>query len=207
MFNVTAIRALATVFVATAVQGCDVEGASQPKSMPDVDWRLTREGVLALDAVTGKTLAEVTLPRWLWVTEQYACAPVLAKGPQGEAVVTSNVTTTLWRVDARSFEVAVEEPAGTEDNGMEFGFSGLAYSPEQGAFFAVGTVPGSLWRIDPRLRQARKIALSEPLPARCGAAPRTVMQGQARLVSLCIAGRSVNLSVDQRTGYVNGRPC
>ena len=207
MLNAIARKPLIALLVAAVLEGCDVEGASRAQPVADVDWRLTRDGVVALDAATGRVLAETRLPDWLWVGEKYACAPVLAKGPQGEAVVTSNVTTTLWRIDPRSFEASVHELAGTEEKGMEFGFSGLAWSAEQGAFFAVGTVPGSLWRIDPELRQARKIAISEPLPARCGAAPRSVARKPGRLVSLCIGGTTVNLALDQRTGYVNRRPC
>ena len=178
MLNGTARKILSAVISAWMVEGCDVEGASRAASPASIDWRLTRNGVVAFDAMTGQQRAEIALPDWLWVSEPYACAPVVAQGPQGEAVITSNVATTLWRVDPRSFEVTVHELAGVEDRGIEFGFSGLKYLPEQGAFFAVGTVPGPLWRIDPQLRQARKITASEAL------------------------SRGL-----RRTSYVGGRPC
>jgi hypothetical protein len=207
MLNGTARKVLSAVISACMVEGCDVEGASRAQSAPDIEWTLTRNGVTAVDAATGKIRAEVPLPEWLWAKEGYACAPVVARGPQGEAVITSNVTTTLWRVDPRTFEVTVHELAGVEDRGIEFGFSALAYSAEQGAYFAVGTVPGSMWRVDPNLRGAQKIAVSEPIAAGCGQAPRVMAQKPSRVVSLCIGGTTVNLAADQRTGYVNGRPC
>jgi hypothetical protein len=178
MLNGTARKLLFAVISACMVEGCDVEGASRAQPAAEVDWRLTREGVVAVDAASGNIRAEIKLPDWLWAKEPYVCAPVVARGPQGEAVITSNVTTTLWRVDPRSFEVTVHEPAGADDRGIEFGFTALTYSPEQQAFFAAATVPGPLWRIDPQLRQARKITASEAL------------------------SRGL-----RRTGYVSGRPC
>jgi len=207
MLNAIACQSLIAVLVAAALAGCDVEGASRAQSPPGVEWRLTRDGVAAVDAASGKINAQIALPGWVWVKDAYACAPVVARGPQGEAVITSNVTSTLWRVDPRSFQVSVHELAGVEDRGIEFGFSGLAYSAEQGAFFAVGTVPNSVWRIDPELRRAQKISVSEPIQPRCGEAPRVVAHKPSRVVSLCIAGTTLNLAADQRTGYVNGRPC
>jgi len=207
MLNAIASRRLIAALMAAALEGCEVEGASRAQPLPDVEWRLTRAGVEAVDPASGKINAQVTLPGWLWVEATRACPPVVARGPRGEAVITSNVTSTLWRVDPRSFQVSVHELAGAEDRGIEFGFSGLAYSAEQGAFFAIGTVPDSVWRIDPDLRRAQKIALSEPIRPRCGAAPRVVAQRPSRVVSLCIAGTTLNLAADQRTGYVNGRPC
>jgi len=132
-------------------------------------WILNSQGVFVYHTATGK-LVEVTLPSWQWVHPTYACPPDLAIGPNGEAVVTSNVVPVLWRIDPRTLAVSVHPLALDADNDKDVGFSGLVYSAEHSAFFAVSEVHGSLWRIDPSLRKGRKVALTEPRREACGVA-------------------------------------
>src|SRR5881396_1575300 len=81
-----------------------VAGCGQPASHVQSDpprqraWQLTGDGVLAGDAA-------VPLPGWIRAEESYACPPELAVGPKGEAVITSNVVPTLWRVDPETLAV------------------------------------------------------------------------------------------------------
>ena len=105
------------------------------------------------------------LPGWQWAGAPYGCLPVLALGPRGEVVVTSDVLPKLWRVDPETLAVTVHAPALDERADRDVGFSALSYSARHGAYFAVGSTPGSLWRIDPLLRRAQ----AAPLAA--GAAP------------------------------------
>jgi len=129
-------------------------------------WILNSRGVFLYHTATGK-LVEVSLPSWQWVDGPYACPPDLALGPHGEAVVTSNVVPTLWRIDPRTLNVSVHEIALDADNNKDVGFSALLYSARHGVYFAVSEVHGSVWRIDPSLRQGRKTALSGPMPETC----------------------------------------
>ena len=81
------------------------------------------------------------------------------------------------------------------------GFSGLVYSERHGAYFAVSELQGSMWRIDPLLRRAQKIALSEPVRGACSVSmPR--QERTARFSRLSVDGISVNLAPDQRSAYV-----
>ena len=126
-------------------------------------WILTAEGLsLQIGGSTGK-LVEIALPSWQWVDEPYGCPPDLALGPDGEVVVTSNIVSTLWRIDPASLAVSTHEPLLDADNDKDVGFSGLEYSSEHGMFLAVSDMHGSLWRIDPLLRNGQKVRLSAPV--------------------------------------------
>ena len=137
-------------------------------------WILNSQGVFLYHASTGK-LVEVNLPSWQWVDTPYACPPDLAVGPNGEAVVTSNVVPVLWRIDPRNMAVSVHRLAMDADNDKDVGFSGLVYSAEQDAYFAASATHGSVWRINPSLKTARKIAVTKPAHGACGVA---VAQGE-----------------------------
>jgi hypothetical protein len=167
-------------------------------------WWLTREGVFIHSAAAPEKIP-VSLPGWLWAGAAYSCLPDLALGPRGEAVVTSNVLPVLWKIDPETLAVSVHRLQLDADADKDVGFSGLAYSARDGAYIAVSELHGSLWRIDPLLRRAQKIALSEPVRA-C----KVSVQRQERPVRfsrLCLEGRSVNLAPDQRSAYVQSAGC
>ena len=222
-----------------AVSGCDsdaasssVPAASVTKSIPQdwyrgeqpmlryqVDearsriWVLTPVGVALYEASTGEQIAEVPLPGWIWVGEKYACSPDLAIGPRGEAVISSNVVPTLWRVDPVTLVASRHDLAIEDDGGRDIGITALAYSAQQGAYFAVSPSQGSLWRIDPLLRRAQSVPLSEPLPKSCTLAiPQREPDRRAiRAVGICVRSEegdwTVAFAPDQRFGYVRPGQC
>jgi len=165
-------------------------------------WVLEADGVYLHEAAN-KTRFE--LPGWIYATEPYACSPDLAVDAQGAAVVTSNIAPVVWRIEPAKLQVTKHELTLDADADKDVGFSGLAYAPDQGVFFAVSAVYGTLWRIDPLLRRAQKIPVSTPLRDACAlAVERTRTR---RTVVLCAQGRSVHLAPDQRFGYVLARRC
>jgi hypothetical protein len=85
---------------------------------------------------------------------------VLALGPKGEAVITSNVISTLWRVDPETRAVSAHPLELDADKDKDVGFSGLIYSPEHAAYFAVSDSHGTLWKIDASLTSAEKISFA-----------------------------------------------
>jgi len=176
-------------------------------------WVLTLDGVALFEASTGEEVAQISLPGWLWVDEQYACPPDLAIGPGGEAVISSNVVPALWRIDPVTLAASEHALVLDADTGKDIGFTGLTYSAQQGAFFAVSAFQGSLWRIDPRLQRAQNIPLSAPLANACGLAmrPRASDQRASRFVGLCVRAEQeswlVSLAPDQRSGYVSQGSC
>ena len=128
-------------------------------SAADRVWQLTRNGVVVQDP--GRT-TRVPLAEWIYAGPRFSCAPALAVGPNGEAVVTSDVVPTLWRVDPRTLAVTRHELKLESDNDKDVGFVDLAWEAKQGAYFAVSTADGALWRIDRELKAARKVGARSP---------------------------------------------
>src|SRR5688572_6586472 len=149
----------------------------------------------------GKPRRAVELPGWLWAGEPYACAPDVAVGPRGEVVVTSNVLPVLWKIDPYTLAVTVHRLQLDADTDKDVGFSALVYSERDGAYFGVSALHGSLWRIDPLLRRAQKVALSEPVRGACSMSMQRY-ERTSRFSKLCVDGRNVNLAPDQRSAYV-----
>lgn len=243
MYAITSTRSAANVLgmvaMAVAVAGCDSDAASSSapragvvESMPQdwyrgerpilrsqADaaggrlWILTSEGVELYEEATRRRVARIALPGWLWAGETFACPPALAIGPRGEAVISSNVLPTLWRIDPVTLIASRHELLLDDDKGKDVGFTGLAYLARQQAYFAVSGLHGSLWRIDSSLQRAQNIPLTEPLPKACSIAmpPRAADQRASRFAALCVrAGHgdwSINLAPDQRSGYVKPGPC
>lgn len=202
-----AIRVFSLAISIVSIGGCGVGAAPEqaartvhdgqelplPKGRYQIDpernrvWFLTHEGVFVYDFSRPERIA-LALPGWITVAASYGCLPDLALGPGGEAVVTSNIVPTLWRIDPDTLAVSVHSLVLDADTDKDVGFSGLAYSPQHGAFLAASYVHGSLWRIDPRLETAQKIPLSAPIPKACGLAvwSRSSQQTLMRLSDLCV---------------------
>lgn len=181
MSNAIKLRVLGLAIVAAAMSGCNSEAAPESinavkttvKIRHQVDeargrvWLLTRTGILVFDVSAPRAIRRVALPDWMWVGEPIGCLPDLAIGPKGEAVVSSDVVATLWRVDPETFEVSQHALALDADTDKDFGFTKLRYSAKQNAYLAVSTFYGSLWRIDPLLGRAQKLALAAPVADIC----------------------------------------
>ena len=167
-------------------------------------WVIDAGGLFLEEA--RKPRRAIQLPEWHWAGDAYACAPDLAIGPRGEVVVTSNVLPVLWKIDPDTLAVSIHRLELDADTDKDVGFSGLVFSERNGAYFAVSELTGSLWRIDPLLRRAQKIGLSEPLRGACGASVQR-QERPSRFSRLCLQGRSVTLAPDQRSAYVQAGGC
>lgn len=170
----TGIAAILASLALISFAGCERPAApavstvlrQQPDAARDQIWSLTRDGVsVQIRSRPGRTLVE--LPGWIWARGPSACPPDLALGPNGEAVVTSNVVPTLWRIDPATLAVSVHPLQLDADLGREVGFSELVYSKEEGAFLAVSDTYGARWKIDAQLVTARKLAGNAPLSDAC----------------------------------------
>jgi len=175
-------------------------------------WWLTRDGVFVQSADSHERTA-VALPEWMWVDAAYSCLPDLALGPQGEAVITSNIQPVLWRVDPQTMAVSVHRLELNADRDKDVGFSGLTYSKAHEAYFGVSDLHGTLWRIDPGLTRAEKFATSSPIgnPCRIAIGGRLVPQESGRMVGLCVRGSRKQVTLDivapHRAAYVTYAPC
>ena len=176
------------------------------RAQPERDraWVIDAGGLFLLEA--RKPRRAIELPEWHWAGDTYACAPDIAIGPRGEVVVTSNVLPVLWKIDPDTLAVSVHRLQLDADHDKDVGFSGLAYSERNGAYFAVSELTGSLWRIDPLLRRAQKIALSEPVRGACSVSMKR-HERTMRFSRLCLDGRNVYVTPDQRSAYVQAAGC
>jgi hypothetical protein len=167
-------------------------------------WVIDAGGLFLEEA--RKPRRAIQLPEWHWAGDAYACAPDIAIGPRGEAVVTSNVLPVLWKIDPDTLAVSVHRLELDADTDKDVGFSGLVFSERNGAYFAVSELTGSLWRIDPFLRRAQKVGLSESVRGACGVSIQR-QERPSRFSRLCVQGKSVALAPDQRSAYVQPAGC
>ena len=131
-------------------------------------WVLTENGVvLYQNARRERTV--IPLPEWFWAGAPYSCPPDLALGPKGEAIITSDVVPTLWRIDPATLEVSTHRLELDADTDKDVGFSELAYSSRHGKYFAVGSTDGSVWSVDPLLKRAQKVQTPTSFAGICGA--------------------------------------
>jgi hypothetical protein len=175
------------------------------------EWSLSQTG-LVLKQNGSEQSQVIALPDWAWAYPEFAgCLPDLALGPRGDVIVTTNVAPIVWRVDAQSLAVTRHPLALSDDRDRDVGFTGLVYAAEQDAYFAVSAPHGSLWRIDPQLRQARKLMLSEPLRGACAVRVQPSGHRVTRILGLCVRTaddlRSLAVSPDQRSAYLRPEPC
>jgi hypothetical protein len=209
--SVKAILISFSLAVATALAG----ESAQPRALRVVHdasrnqvWVLGHDAVYLHDATSQALKGRFVLPDWAYLKQDFACAPDLAVDAKGGAVISSNATGRMWRIDPQQSEVTMHEVVPDADRGQDFGFTGLVYAADQGAFFAASTT-GSLWRIDPLLRRAQKIPLSAPLRDACGLAlERTKTR---RTLVLCArtaeSSWALHLTPDQRSAYLRREAC
>ena len=130
-------------------------------------WWLTGGGLVLHDRAKRQPIT-LPLPGWHWAGAPYGCPPGLALGPKGEVIVTSDVLPKLWRVDPDTLAVSVHTPVLDDRADRDVGFATLRYSTRHGAYFAAGSTPGSLWRIDPFLSAAHEAPLVVSRTQPCG---------------------------------------
>jgi hypothetical protein len=202
MSNKTLCFLAAIALFASAAAADPVRYRSQPERSRA--WVIDANGLFLEEA--RKPRRAIALAGWHWADEPYACAPDIAIGPRGEAVVTSNVLPVVWKIDPETLAVSVHPLQLDADGDKDVGFSGLSYSERHGAYFAVSELHGTLWRIDPLLRRAQKIALSEPVRGACSVSMQR-RERVSRFSKLCLHGRTINLAPDQRSAYVQAAGC
>ena len=119
-------------------------------------WTLTRDG-LFLQQVASTERRAIALPGWVMAGHPFGGEPVLALGPGGDILVTSDVLPVVWRVDQRTLAVHVHPLSLDAHDDKDFGFTSLSYSPRDGAFVAASSAPAARWRINAALTRAERI--------------------------------------------------
>ena len=192
--NVSVVGGLILVLAMTATAGCSQERrstqastasrAASVKSLPaetyaEVErdairiradtararlWVLGLDNVRVYDAVTKKLIREVALPSW--TVRRLVCDPSLALDRSGSAFISGNVTPTVWRIDADSFQVKKQEIQLQGREQWDTGFGALAFAAD-GTLYALTSVVGSLWKVDVAKASANMIQVNDPPEIEC----------------------------------------
>lgn len=179
----------AVIVAAMAVAGCSQEGLHQgPAALRSADgevlhdgfrirrdaarnrvWLLGLDNVRVYDGQSKRLIRTIALPSWS--VARLACDPDLVLDRSGSAIVSSNVQSRLWRVDADSFEVK-EHPITLQGRERwDVGFAALAIGAD-GTLLALTSVSKSLWRID-LVKGSASMAAPEAAPLNvCGLTPQ-----------------------------------
>jgi hypothetical protein len=132
-------------------------------------WLLTGEGLAIYDSTAPNRLVRVPIPGWRVAGEPFGCLPDLALGPNGEAVVSSDVVPALWRVDSKTLAVTRHELRLDADTDKDVGFTVLRYLPARRQYLAVNGPHGTIWLIDRELKNAHRMLRQVPRENDCGA--------------------------------------
>ena len=124
-------------------------------------WKLTRDGVER--HAEGRT-TRVRLPGWVWAGPPYGRTLALGSGPRGEVLVTSDVLSTIWRIDPATLAVSVHALSLDAQADRDVGFVAIGYARAASAYFARGSIDGACWRVDAALRSARKLPKGKVVP-------------------------------------------
>jgi hypothetical protein len=108
-------------------------------------WLLGLDDVRVYDSEHGQLIRKIALPNWS--VARFTCDPDMILDSAGSAIISSNVQSRLWRIDAASFEVNEHEIRLQGREQWDAGFSALAITAD-GSLLALMSFGGSLWNID-----------------------------------------------------------
>ena len=140
-------------------------------------WVLRLKDVSVYDAATKTLISRVRLRNWL--VARFYCPPDLAIDGNGDAIVSSNVQSRLWRIDARDFRVQEQRIRLEGRELWDVGFGALAFTSD-GRLYAVTALTATLWSIDTRRQRARMVGPANPFSKTCELTPRLVREIEMR---------------------------
>jgi hypothetical protein len=108
-------------------------------------WVLGIDDVRVYDIVTKRQLRRIVLPNW--DVARFICDPDLVLDAAGSAIISSNVRSKLWRIDADDFELKEREIRLDGREQWDIGFGGLMLAAD-GNLLALSSTRGWLWKID-----------------------------------------------------------
>ncbi len=119
-------------------------------------WVLGVDGVRLLEDAGARPSPNFRLRGWIHVASPGVCAPDLLVDADGTAIVSSNITPDLWRVDPDLGTVTALKVALEPDREREIGFTALRFAGRD-SLHAESTTDRSHWRIDLRSGRAELI--------------------------------------------------
>ncbi|HEV3484582.1 MAG TPA: hypothetical protein VG106_04185 [Vicinamibacterales bacterium] len=132
-------------------------------------WVLDDGQVRVYNAANRRLIRRIALPDWF--VSSGACEPDLVLDRSGSAFISSNVVTTLWRVDGDTLRVRQHDVSLWDEwKHRDVGFGALAFGHD-GALYALTSSWGAVWKIDLAAGAAKPIHASVPPAPECAFTP------------------------------------
>ena len=173
-------------------------------------WVLGLNHVYIYDITAKQLVRRIALPKGS--VAGFVCSPDMALDRSGAAIISSNVESTLWKIDADDFAIRAQVITSLASMNRDIGFGALTFAAD-GTLYALAAHAGSLWRINMATLHASEVALSERLLNTCTlVAPEPAGQGgPPRTVVLCAAAgkhlRHIAITPDFTRGHVSTEKC
>jgi hypothetical protein len=113
-----------------------------------VRWELGPGSVAAYDVATERLIRTLQLPGAILSSATGSCLPDMILDRYGALIVSSNITTRVWRISPARFETEIFDIEPDRDANRDFGFTSLAWSANERELYAASSIGGALWRID-----------------------------------------------------------
>ena len=111
-------------------------------------WELGWGSVAAYDVATGRLIRTVELPGVTLSGATGSPPPDMVLDRTGALIVSSNITTRIWRISPARFETEVYDIEPDRDADKDFGFTSLAWSANGRELYGTSSMGGTPWRID-----------------------------------------------------------
>ena len=113
-----------------------------------VRWELHWGRVAAYDLATNRPIRAVDLPGAVLSGATGSGLPDMVLDRTGALIVSSNITTRLWRISPARFETEVYDIEAEGLGERDIGFNSLLWGRNGRELYAVAAPAGGLWRID-----------------------------------------------------------
>ena len=122
----------------------------------DRTWILGTDAVYLHERGISTPPRRFALPGWIYLKPPYAREPDLLVEPGGTVIVSSNIMSRLWRIDADAASTEELDIALQPGSDRDFGFSALEMMGH-GALRATSSTDRSRWQIDLAARSASRV--------------------------------------------------
>ena len=126
-----------------------------------VRWELGWGSVALYDVATERLVRSIPLPGATLSGAADSLPPDMVLDRTGALIVSSNITTRMWRISPARYEIELFDIEPDRDADKDFGFTSLAWSANDRELYAASAIGGALWRIDLNAGKAVQLAVSE----------------------------------------------
>ena len=132
-----------------------------------IRWDLHWGSVSAHDVATDRPIRSLPLPGATLSGSADSCIPDMVLDRMGALVVSSNITTRMWRVSPARFEIEVYDIETDSHEERDFGFTALGRGLGMKDLYAANSAIGATWHVDLESGKATRVAQGVPMTGAC----------------------------------------